>query len=93
MIQPTPGRIVWFTPYKGDADIAHHDKSQPLAAIVVYAWGERYVNLTVFDQNGATHARTSVLLLQDDDPAPDIGLYAQWMPYQKGQAAKADAKE
>ena len=30
-------------------------------------------------------------LLQDDDAAPAQGGYAEWMDYQKGQAAKAEA--
>jgi hypothetical protein len=90
MIKPTPGRIVHFTPGSGDSSINHPDKTQPLAAIVTYVWHDRMVNLTVFDQNGTPVVRTSVTLLQDDDIAP-AGPHAQWMDYQKGQAAKAEA--
>lgn len=41
---------------------------------------------------GAPFALTSLKLLQDDDKAPEY-VYAEWMPYQKGQAAKADGPD
>ena len=87
MIIPTVGRIVHFTP-GGFDNIAKSE--QPLAAIVTYVWGERMVNLTVFDTNGSPHSRTSVSLLQDDDMPTDGNAYCAWMPYQLGQAAKAE---
>ena len=85
MIKPTIGRIVWFTPM----GIAH--MQQPYAAIVCHVWSDRCVNLAVFDQNGIVEQHTSVTLVQDDDERPDGGRYCEWMPYQKGQAAKVDA--
>ena len=86
MISPTPGRIVWFTPAVHSD--TRYDKSQPLAAIVTYVWGDRMINLTVFDQGGTPLSCTSVTLLQDNDPRLEAGYYAQWMPYQIGQAKK-----
>lgn len=91
MIQPTPGRVVWFHPNAAYPNIAQHDRSQPLAAMVAYVWSNRMVNLSVIDQNGASLAVTSVQLLQDDDVPHVGGAYAEWMPFQKGQAEKADA--
>ncbi|RQS39760.1 hypothetical protein [Burkholderia sp. Bp8990] len=88
MIEPTVGRVVHFTPSKGSAILKHE---QPLAAIITYVWNPRMVNLAVFDANGATHACTSVTLLQDEDVPNEAGYYAQWMPLQKGQAAKTEA--
>lgn len=85
MIQPTVGRIVWFRRSKGPVLLC--------AAIVAHAWNDRLVNLAVFDENGVAHSRTSVLLLQDDDPVPDSGSYCEWMPFQKGQAAKLEQLE
>jgi len=85
MIKPTVGRIVWFTPI----GIAH--MQQPYAAIVCHVWSDRCVNLAVFDQNGNVEQHTSVTLLQDADERPESGRYCEWMPYQKGQAAKVDA--
>lgn len=92
MITPTNGRIVWFTPATSVAGglngIVQHDKTKPLAAMVCHVWGERMVNLLVTDSQGIQHAADHVTLLQDDDTPPKLGRYCEWMPYQKGQAAK-----
>lgn len=93
MIHPTIGRRVWYWPYKNAAQggFAYFDSNQPLDAGICYVWGDRTVNLTVADQNGVMHSRTSVQLLQDDDPRPEHGGFCEWMPYQQGQAkAHAD---
>jgi hypothetical protein len=99
MIEPTNGRIVWYTPYEGELHqpygmAVQRDKDGkiiPLAAQVCAVWSERMVNLLVTDANGKTFAVTSRKLLQDGDLGAEFGGYAEWMPYQKGQAAKADA--
>ena len=50
------------------------------------------VNLAAFDQNGVPFAATSVTLIQEeDDTYPAYGNFAQWMPYQVGQAKKHEA--
>lgn len=90
MINPTNGRQVWFHPNGNYPDISY--AGQPLAATVVQVWSDHCVNLQVLDANGRAHAVTSVPLLQGDDAAPQGSAYAEWMPYQKGQAAKHDAK-
>ena len=90
MITPSIGRIVWFQPSKPAVQPL---RGQPLAAIVTYVWSDRMVNLTVFDQAGAPFTATSVTLLQDDEEKPQHGYFAEWMPYQKGQAAKTEALE
>lgn len=93
MIKPSNGRIVWYTParksgeFDSDASIVQHDKLVPLSAMVVHVWGDRMVNLVVFDSNGYAHQRTSVELLQDDDAKPESGRFCSWMPYQKAVAA------
>lgn len=98
MIKPSNGRVVLFTPYQGNdsapkipADPMAY-LGNPLAAIVTHVWHDRMVNLVVFDANGLQHPRTSVPLLQDDDMAAG-GQYAEWMPYQKGQASKTESLE
>lgn len=90
MIKPTVGRVVWYRPGEHDGMPQGHDK-QPLAAIVTYVHSDRLVNLAIFDANGNRHRKTSVTLLQDGEAqnAP----YAEWMPYQKGQAAKTELAE
>lgn len=92
MIKPTVGRVVWFTPSVTDDSRA--DVKQPLAAIVTYVHDDRCINLVPFAQNGDIYSgKMSVQLLQDDDPKPEGGYFASWMPFQKGQAAKTEALE
>jgi hypothetical protein len=88
MIPPTPGRVVWYYPPKTETGFCAPGNGEPCAAIVAKVWGERCVNLAVFDANGVSHGRCSVPLLQDNDVAPEHGYYATWMPYQKAQHEK-----
>jgi hypothetical protein len=83
MITPTIGRVVWYHPAEP------HD--QPHPALVCHVWSDTCVNLAIFDANGNQYSMTSVLLVQDDNPVPSGGNYAEWMPYQKQQAAKEAA--
>lgn len=96
MIKPTVGRVVWFYPGSWDEELfkfrATHGLG-PMAAHVVHVWGDRMVNLTVLDPNGLLHPRTSVMLAQEGDLIGVGSAYCEWMPYQKGQAAKTDAAE
>ncbi len=98
MIKPTVGRKVWYRPniedrigYGGMAvyfhDVEEFD-GQPLDATIVFVRNDRLVNLTIMDHNGAQHQRTSVVLKQDDDVMDEDAAYAEWMPYQVGQAKK-----
>ena len=86
MIKPTIGRIVWFRPAGHAAD------AQPLAAIIAHVWSDTCVNLAVFSPNGQPMANppTSVLLLQEGNERPTGGNFCEWMPYQIGQAKKAE---
>ena len=95
-IKPTIGRIVLYHPDSHDLAMGMNSNGndQPMGAQVAYVWGEgEFVNLSITDHNGATHSRTSVALLQPNDPVPEFGSYCEWMPYQKGQAAKTDELE
>lgn len=94
LIPPTPGRVVWYYPSQHEIDaktITLIDPAKPLAATVAHVFDDRLVNLSIVDQVGAQFRRTSVQLLQEDDPVPHTseGPYATWMPFQLGQAAKA----
>ncbi len=91
MIKPTVGRVVWYHPARSDPGPLPGG-GQPLAAIIAHVWSETCVNLTVFDANGTPYGRTSVFLYQGGEWKPDAG-FAEWMPYQKGQAAKTEALE
>lgn len=96
IIKPTVGRKVWYRHPNGMILILPdgtqfspvQNGDQPLDATVIYVWGDRMVNLDVTDHAGNRFIATSVTLLQDGD-ACFPGAYAEWMPYQKGQAAKA----
>lgn len=93
MISPSLGRIVWYTPCKHGVSGLATESDGRCAAIVVKVWSDRLVNLTVFDANGNSHAKTSVKLLQSDDESHADGHFCEWMPYQKGQAQKAESLE
>lgn len=85
MISPTIGRVV----------LVHRGKSdQAEPALVSYVWNDRMINVGGFDANGLPFSMSSTKLLQDDDKPDFEGQpYAEWMPYQKGQAAKTEALE
>lgn len=105
MITPTVGRKVWYRPsafdMKGPGAMTSAGQ-QPLDATVIAVWGDRMVNLLVVDVVGKTFPKLSVTLMQDGDAPnmqgpkdsdgnPTAGGYAEWMPYQQGQAkAQAD---
>ena len=93
LITPTVGRKVWYWPFGHQREkLAVFDDTQPCDATVTYVWNERMVNLHVVGPAGAMMQINSVLLVQDGDSLPTIehGGYAEWMPYQKAQQAKAD---
>jgi hypothetical protein len=92
MIKPTIGRVVWYHPhsFQASADFA---PTPICAAIVAFVHSDHCVNLAVFDANGNSHSRTSVTLIQDGAEPSEGGNYCEWMPYQKGQAAKAESLE
>lgn len=92
-IIPTVGRVVWYHPGNYTNGMTQYNAAQPMDAHIVYVWGDDMVNLLIVDHAGVTHERTSVPLVQEGSqyiagPSP----YCEWMPYQKGQAAKQDAK-
>jgi hypothetical protein len=92
MIKPTVGRVVLFHP-ENDVPSGNFAPAPICAGIVAHVWSDTCVNLAVFDRDGVPHSYTSVLLVQDGDALPDNGRYAEWMPYQKGQAEKAESLE
>lgn len=93
IITPTVGRKVWYRPFGHASKLLQvWDDKQPCDATIIYVWHDRMVNLIVTGPNGVTQPFNSVQLLQNGDPTPTIehGGYAEWMPYQAGQAAKAE---
>lgn len=88
MITPTVGRVVWYWP-------TGRVEGQPQVALIAHVWSDTCVNLAIFDDNGVPYPKppTSVLLVQDGNERPNGGHFCEWMPYQKGQAAKTEALE
>ena len=85
MIQPIVGRVVLV---RRPGNIT----GQPEAAFIAYVHSDRMINVGGFDANGQPFGVTSVQLLQEDDVSHG-GTTAEWMPYQKGQAAKTEELE
>lgn len=95
MIQPSNGRVVLFTP-GADFRGTWLDRMQPLTAQICHVFGDRMVNLLVTDSYGVQFPVTSVDLVQSPADLAAVqtsGRYAEWMPYQKGQAAKTEQLE
>jgi hypothetical protein len=88
MIRPTVGRVVWYWP----AAIKGKDDRQPKAAIIAFVHSDEEVNLAVFDSDGETYPQEHVVLWHGEGETPNRP-HAEWMPYQKGQAAKTEELE
>lgn len=86
MIKPTIGRVVWYHP-AFIPDSGSNEKT--LTALICHVWSDTCVNLAVFDSNGIASNQTSVFLFQGEGERPG-SCFAEWMPYQQGQAAKTE---
>lgn len=91
MIKPTIGRIVWYYPSATDLGAMQCNSGKEMPGVVCHVWSPNCVNLMVVDQSGKSHARTSVFLVQEGEAVPEAAGHATWMPYQVGQAKKAEA--
>lgn len=90
MIKPTIGRVVWYHPSHADAVAKNPGDVHP--ALITKVWSASCINLAIFDSEGVPYQRTSILLVQDGESPPAFG-YAEWMPYQIGQAARTEQAE
>lgn len=90
MITPTAGRILWHFD-RDDRDTPR----EPRAAIVARVWTASMVNVLLIQKDGTTQPVTSVPIFEDEEAAMAAGVpfWCEWMPYQKGQAAKTEALE
>jgi hypothetical protein len=90
-IEPTVGRVVWYHP----AMLFEDDERETLAATVAYVHGGgKRVNLGFLRDDGSADRAAGVWLLQDGEAPPAWDCdYCEWMPYQKGQAAKTEQAE
>jgi hypothetical protein len=93
MTQPTVGRVVHFYTKEGKYDFGYcFGTGRPHAAIVTHVHSDKLVNVVAFDANGKSHGFTSVQLVQADEQVYGP-VYCEWMPFQKGQAQKAEELE
>jgi hypothetical protein len=90
VIPPTIGRALLFWPARA---LAERKPDQPFSARIAYVHSDGMVNIEYIDANGHSNGSTSVPLIQAGEPAPAMGYYCEWMPYQHGQAAKTEAAE
>lgn len=86
MIKPTIGRVVW---YWKNIDESLTVDAQPCAALVTFVHNDELVNLALFNRNGDHYPVVGVPLYQGEGERPN-GHHCEWMPYQKGQAAKVE---
>ena len=82
MIKPTIGRVVHYRPTGISGVIC--------AARITAVHSDTCINLRAFHADGTDSAPVSVDLVQDDNYPSDGRPFAEWMPYQIGQAAKAE---
>lgn len=87
MIKPSIGRIIWYHPAETE-DMVRHE--QPHAAIVASVQDDEHINLAVFDANGVVQTRGGVFLFNGEGDRPEAP-FAEWMPFQLGQAKAQEA--
>ena len=86
MIEPTIGRVVWYHPKPGSGDPPPLFPEQPYVALIAGIAPSGLLNLVASNHAGFAFAKQGVRLAQDDEPVEQGD--AEWMPFQKGQAAK-----
>jgi hypothetical protein len=88
VIEPTVGRVVWYRPTHADPLGSAVEPTKRYAAHVADVLPDGTVNLLVISPMASTFDRVGVTLVQEGEPEPG---QCQWMPYQKGQAAKTES--
>lgn len=89
-IEPTIGRVVWYWPGASRYLGTVFDDRQPFSASIAFVGLNDVVNLAVVDHAARPLQATSVPLWDGEGERPGVECW-QWMPYQKGQAAKTEA--
>lgn len=90
MITPTVGRKVWYHPARYDMWWPEW-YTQPWDATVIWVHSDTRVNVFVINPGGGTFVVTGCQLLQGEEECDEE--YCEWMPFQRGQAAKTEALE
>lgn len=93
MIKPTIGRVVWVHRPQSI------DQTQPEVGFITFVHQDDLINVAGFNANGEVFCHTSIYLHNPpeggDHARPEWArnYWTEWMPYQKGQAAKTEALE
>ena len=93
IIKPTPGRVMWYRPVGSGATEQAIPTlyDEPLAALVAGIHNTERVNLLVIGADGSLHPRQYVRIVHEGDVISEGESYAEWIPYQIGQAKKESA--
>jgi hypothetical protein len=85
-ITPTVGRNVWlFGNVYGAESLS---AKQPFHVNVVFVHSDNSINVAGYDHTGNPFKIQGVTLRQPGEPQPPLPIWAEWMPYQTGQAQK-----
>lgn len=87
VVEPTIGRVV----YVFSGSILTDKQAKPMAAIVTDIIAGLRINACVFSGNGVPQPATNIQ--HASQPRHNEDAYWDWMPYQKGQAAKTEELE
>lgn len=94
MINPTVGRVVLLFTREPKYDFGYSfTPGKPHTALITAVHSNTLINVIAFDANGKSFPFTSIELKQDDNQPIGGVFHCEWMPYQKGQAAKTEALE
>ncbi len=86
MIVPTVGRRLYYRTNGGDNQ-PYACGDQPFDAGILFVHNDRQINVDVTDHVGQHWPRQHVLLIQEGDSTPSVGVpFCEWMPYQKSVA-------
>lgn len=91
-IKPTVGRKVWYRAQPWDM-WPREWLDHPWDATIIYVHSDTRVNVYVINPAGGTFVVPGCLLLQEGEEPDEPTEYCEWMPYQRGQAAKTEAAE
>lgn len=91
-IVPTVGRMILFHPPRNSTKHGF-EPNAICAATIAKVLPDGRLNLGVLDGNGVNHSMTEVPLIQEGEPQPENGYWAEWMAFQRHQAAEIEASE
>lgn len=90
-IHPSNGRVVLYSPPAG------HPLRQTYGdalwmAMICHVWSDGVINIILTRPDGVQEPHHNVTLLQEGEVST-AEEWCEWMPFQKGQAAKTEAAE